>query len=122
MATDAALPNILATAAGRVDRVAEQLLTVARVTQTVAVRALLGWSGPSAGKYSAYYVKVSQELLVETRMARELADILRRAAKSASERLYWEAKAAEAARQAEAARVKAAAAKAQAQARRGMSR
>lgn len=107
--TDLALPDILSTAANRVDRISEQLHSVAVATQIAAAHVMLGWSGPRTGIYAAACVKVARELGIEAGMARELADILRRAAKSAAERIYWEAKAAEAARQAEATRAAAAA-------------
>lgn len=109
MATDPALPDILGAAASRVDRVAEQLLSVAEASLLASVHAGLGWSGRNADIFAADCIKESKELGVAAQIARELAGILRRAAKSASERIYREAQAAEAARQAEAARAKAAA-------------
>jgi hypothetical protein len=112
MSTDPALPDILGTAATRVDSVAEELTLASIAVQTAAIRALIGWSGPRSGVWGAAARTVAKELVTEAHMAHDLSSVLRRAAKSAAERIYYERLAAEAARRkAEAAAAAAAAAR-----------
>lgn len=104
MSTDPRLPDILSTAAGRVDRVAEQLAALSVTAQAQAIRSLVAWSGPRSNVWGKGTLQVARELHTEASMTRDLADALYRAAKSASQRLYWEKQEREAAqRRAEAA-------------------
>jgi hypothetical protein len=105
MATDPQLPQVLATAATQVDRVAEQLEATFVQVQLVAIRGTLGWSGPRSRVWGRAAGQVATELRTEAQMARSLAGVLRGAAGTARQRLHDEWVAAEEARRrAEAAR------------------
>jgi uncharacterized protein YukE len=95
MTTDPALPGILSGAAGRVDTVAQQTRATGAQAQVMAVSAMIGWSGSSATLYGKTCARLGQELTKDATEIAELADALRRAAKSASQRLYWEKQAEE---------------------------
>lgn len=104
MSTDPRLPDTLSTAAGKVDQVTASLVTLATAAQTQALQGIIGWSGPRSSVWGPATLKVARELTTEAGMTRDLSGALRRAAKSASQRLYWEQQAREAAqRKAEAA-------------------
>jgi hypothetical protein len=98
MSTDPALPDILSTAAGRVDRVAEQLSSTATAIKSAGTQALFSWSGPSAASYSKACAAVAVRLDGQAAQTTSLAGALRRAAKSASQRIYYEKLAEEAER------------------------
>lgn len=95
MATDPNLPHVLATAASRVDRVAEQLAARGMSAQTTAITALMGWSGPRSGVWGAACALVARQLAAESRSATVLAATLRAAKASAEKRIYQEWLAAE---------------------------
>jgi hypothetical protein len=90
MATDPKLPHVLATAATRVDRVAEQLAARALATQTAAITALVGWSGPRSGVWGPACARVAKDIAAESRSATTLAATLRAAKTSAERRIYQE--------------------------------
>jgi hypothetical protein len=109
MSTDPALPDILGAAAGRVDQVGARLASASVAMAAHGVRSSLFWSGPVSRSWVHSCLQISRELQSQASAAGELADTLRRAAKSAAQRIYWE-------RQAELARQRAeAAARARAQ-------
>ncbi len=107
MATDRALPDILGNAASGVDGVSGQLSQTATALIAVTSQSLVSWSGPASRTWNRSCMTISRELISQAQQANELAGVLRRAAKSASERIYYEdlAAAAERRRVEEAARV-----------------
>lgn len=111
MGTDRALPGILGNAAAGVDGVSGQLAHTAAALISVTTRSLVSWSGPASQTWNRSCMVIGRELISQAQQADELAGVLRRAAKSASERIYYEDLAAEAARRRaeEAARAEAAA-------------
>lgn len=114
MGTDRALPGILGNAAAGVEGVSGQLGQTAAALIAVTTRSLVSWSGPASQTWNRSCMTISRDLISQAQQADELAGVLRRAAKSASERIYYEDLAAaaekrrveEAARAAEAARTK----------------
>jgi uncharacterized protein YukE len=117
MSTDPALAGVLATAAGRVERVGEQLAAVDIRLATAGVSILFSWHGSAHDRFTDVVMQLQAEAAAAAQKASTLASVLRSASGSAAERVRVEAAAAAAAalakQQADAA--KAAAAKAAAQ-------
>lgn len=98
MPTDPALPGILATAAGRVDRVGEQLISVHARLVTTGVAMTFGWSGTARNRFGRDLQLLMQRTTSAAQATASLAAVLRAASTSATGRLQAEAAAAAAAR------------------------
>ena len=96
MPTDPALPGILATAAGRVDRVGEQLISLHGRLVTTGVSMMFGWSGSARNQFGDDLQLLMKRTTTAARATASLAGALRAASASATGRL--QAEAAEAAR------------------------
>ncbi len=90
MTTDPHLPDILVTAASGVGAVRNGLSDKAH---EASYRPGGGskWSGPSAATFTSLSTQLSRDIGACAGLAADLEGALRRAAKSASQRLYWEA-------------------------------
>lgn len=112
MPTDPALPAILATAASRVDRVGEQLISLHSRLVATGVSMMFGWSGSARDDFSDDLQLLMKRTTTAARATASLAATLRAASGTATGRIQAEAaaaalarkKAEEAARQAAAAR------------------
>lgn len=111
MATDPDLPRVLSTAAARVDRVGEQILAVHARLLGIGVSMTFGWTGVARTRFGRDVMALLQETLTAARITAGLAEMLRAASASATQRLQAEAAAAALARRQaeEAARQRAAA-------------
>lgn len=98
MPTDPALPGILATAAGRVDRVGEQLISLHARLVTTGVSMAFGWSGTARRQWSDDLQVLMKRTTTAARATASLAATLRAASGTATQRLQAEAAAAAAAR------------------------
>ena len=96
MPTDPALPAILATAAGRVDRVGEQLISLHSRLVTTGVSLMFGWSGSARNRFGRDLQLLMKQTTGAAQATASLAALLRAASTSATGRLAAEA--AEAAR------------------------
>jgi hypothetical protein len=110
VATDPDLPRVLATAAARVDRVGEQLVALQARLVLTGVSMTFGWSGIARDRFGRDLIALQTESTSATRTTAALAETLRAASASPTNRLQAEAAAAALARrQAEEARQRAAA-------------
>ena len=111
MATDPDLPRVLSTAAARVDRVGEQIVALHTRLVLIGVQMTFGWTGVARTRFTRDVIALQKETITAARVTAGLAETLRAAAASATERLRAEAAAAALARKkAEEAAQKAAAA------------
>lgn len=112
VATDPDLPRVLSTAASRVDRVGEQIVALHARLVLIGVTMTFGWTGVARTRFGRDITALQQQTITAARVTAGLAETLRAASASATQRLQAEAAAAALARRQaeEAARLRAAAA------------